>query len=213
MNFTLTLAVFFTHSWICVAISEFFIVEVHPGEEVTLTCSNFSSVPHFIHWFKLDKGTHFSQISTMSNSEDPATLHEGFQNGRFTMTSNTKNLFLKIKDMDFSDSGLYCCGFNKDENPVPFSATYLQVKHLSGLTNLLSFILGGVIIILVVIIICLVVKICSLKTTPDEEQNPHHNKNLDDNYARLSFRPRARRSQNLPPEREMEPNVVYAATR
>ncbi|XP_061566132.1 uncharacterized protein LOC133420455 [Cololabis saira] len=216
MNFTLTLAVLCTLSWIRVSVSEIFPVEVHPGEEVTLRCSNFSSVPINIFWFKLDNKPNISKISSISSSEGNSTLYDGFKDGRFNMTSNITTIFLNIKLVDFNDSGLYFCGLNQNNDIIIYSATSLQVDDTSTSTretSLPSWILGGVILVLVVIIIFLVVKIHSLKTAPDEEQNPHHSQDLDVNYARLSFRPKARKSQNLPPERETEPNVLYAATR
>ncbi|XP_061566135.1 uncharacterized protein LOC133420457 [Cololabis saira] len=225
MNFTLTLAVLCTLSWIRVSVSEFFTVEVHPGEEVTLRCFNFSIDPIHIFWFKLDNKLKISKISSMPGSEGNSTLYDGFKDGRFNMTSNITIIFLNIKLVDFNDSGLYFCGFNQNNHILIYSATSLQVDGKTANdfcvnsdtstreTSLPSWILGGVILVLVVIIVFLVVKIHSLKTAPDEEQNPHHSQELDVNYARLSFRPKARKSQNLPPERETEPNVVYAATR
>ena len=64
----------------------------------------------------------------MTSSDTNASLCDGFQNGKFEMRSNTSTLFLKIKHVDVSDSGLYFCGVNTNTYPAIFSATYLKVQ-------------------------------------------------------------------------------------
>ncbi|XP_045920823.1 uncharacterized protein LOC123980458 [Micropterus dolomieu] len=217
MNFTLVTALLCTFSWISVSVSEFHTVEVQPGEEVTLMCSNFSSTPSHIIWFRLDNRPNASCISSMSNSETSTLFCDGFQNSKFNMTSNTTTIFLKIKQVDLSDSGLYFCGFYSNGNSVIVSATYLKVQEaFDGGTKLTSVILGAVFIFLIMVIISLVVQIRKLHSAHKEGQNLQHSENLgsdDLNYAALSFRPKAKNSRRPASENQLEPNVVYAATR
>nr|ACU27015.1 novel immune-type receptor 13 [Dicentrarchus labrax] len=217
MNFTFLATLLCTFSWFSVSVSEFHTVEVQPGEEVTLLCSNFSSLHVHISWFKLANGPNVSRISSMLNSDANVTFFDGFQNGKFNMTSNTTTLFLKIKPVDLSDSGLYFCGLYLNENSVIFSATSLKVQDLfDGTISLMSVILGALIVVLIIVVIGLVVKIKKLQSAHKEEPNPQHSENLGSdhlNYAALSFHPKARRSRSSPSENQLEPNAVYAATR
>ena len=118
----------FVSGCIAASLSEFYTVEVQPGEDVTLLCSNFSSVPIHIHWFRLANRSNTSCISSMVSPDSNVSFCDGFQNCKFNMTSNTTALFLKIKQVDLSDSGLYFCGFKTDGNPIIVSATYLKVQ-------------------------------------------------------------------------------------
>ncbi|XP_071335543.1 uncharacterized protein, partial [Trachinotus anak] len=228
--------------WISVSVSEFHTVEVQSGEEVTLQCTNYSSTTGHIHWFRLDNRPNISCISSMLSSDGNVSFCDGFKNGKFNMTSNMTTLFLQIKSVDSSDSGLYFCGFYCGADPnvkaVIVSATYLKVQEIQGKTvdvvlklnvfiflveesvepsTVMSVILGGPIIILIIVVIVLVVKTrklhADLKT---EEQSPQHRENQgseDLNYAALNFHSKAKRSRRPASERELEPNVVYAATR
>ncbi|XP_038587005.1 uncharacterized protein LOC119912090 [Micropterus salmoides] len=217
MNFTLVTALLCTFSWISVSVSEFHTVEVQPGEEVTLMCSNFSSFPSNIIWFNLDNRSNASCISSMFSSDANASFCEGFQNSKFNMTSNTTTIFLKIKQVDLSDSGLYFCGFYSYGNSVIINATYLKVQEASdGMTKVTIVVLCAVIIFVVIVAIGLGVKIRNLHTAHKEEWNQQHSENLGSdalNYAALSFRPKAISSRRPESENQMEPNVVYAATR
>ncbi|XP_053199355.1 uncharacterized protein LOC128383796 [Scomber japonicus] len=204
-------------SCLAVSVSEFYTVEVQPAQQVTLHCSNFSSLPSHIFWFKLADRSNSSCISSMMSSETDASLYDGFQNGKFNMTSNTTTLFLKITQVDLSDSGLYFCGFKSDGNPVIVSATYLKVQEVfDGIRTLLTVILVGVTVFLIIVIMALLVKIRKLHTAQNEGQNPQHSENLgsdDLNYAALSFHPKAKTRRRPASDRELETNVIYAATR
>ncbi|XP_042258273.1 uncharacterized protein LOC121890072 [Thunnus maccoyii] len=203
-------------SWITVSVSESQTVEVRPGEEVTLQCSNMSRTPTHTYWSRLVKRTKISCISSMYRSDNDAEYCDGFQNGKFKMSSNVSTVSLKITQVDLSDSGLYFCGFYMDGRTV-LKVIDLKVQEKSdGITNLLRVVLGGQTVLLVMIIIGLVVKIRKLQTAPNEEQNTPQSENLGSdnlNYAALSFNPKPKRIRRPASGREVEPNVIYAATR
>ncbi|XP_026208398.1 uncharacterized protein LOC113157254 isoform X1 [Anabas testudineus] len=218
MNFTLLTALLCTFSWISVSLSDFHTVSVQHGEEVTLACTNFSIFPYHIHWFRLGNGPNVSCISSMFSSDANTTLCVGFQNGKFSMTSNTVTVFLNIKQVDLSDSGLYFCGLYSNGNSVIVHATYLNVaqEKFGGLPTLTSVILGGVIIFLIIFIISLVIKILRLHKAPDQRQNPQHSETLGSdalNYAAISFQPKPTTNRRSASQRQLEADAVYAATR
>ncbi|XP_067435512.1 uncharacterized protein [Thunnus thynnus] len=218
-------------SWITVSVSESQTVEVRPGEEITLQCSDISRTPTHTYWSRLVKRTNISCISSMYGSGGNAEYCDGFQNGKFKMSSNVSTVSLKITQVDLSDSGLYFCGFYMDGRTVlkvidlkfqghdEFSVDVDSEckKKSDGITNLLlRVVLGGQTVLLVMIIIGLVVKIRKLQTAPNEEQNTPQCENLGSdnlNYAALSFNPKPKRIQRPASGREVEPNVIYAATR
>uniref|UniRef100_A0A3Q3LBP8 Ig-like domain-containing protein n=1 Tax=Mastacembelus armatus TaxID=205130 RepID=A0A3Q3LBP8_9TELE len=111
-----------------VCITEFYTVGVRSGEEVTLLCSNFSSGPTQTIWFRVVKKLQPHCISHLFTSSGPASFCDGFQNGRFQMTSNSSSVFLKIQQVNVSDSGLYFCGYFIQTNPVMVGAAYLEVQ-------------------------------------------------------------------------------------
>uniref|UniRef100_A0A671Y0X1 Ig-like domain-containing protein n=1 Tax=Sparus aurata TaxID=8175 RepID=A0A671Y0X1_SPAAU len=152
-NFTLIAALSLcSFSWISASVSQSQTVEAQPGEEVTLQftllCSNFTRLPIHIYWFKLSNSSNNSCISYMMVSDGNTSFCDGFQNGKFNMKSNTTTLFLRIKQLELSDSGLYFCGFYSYGNSAIVSATYLKVQG--------NVVLGAVIIILVVAVTGLV---------------------------------------------------------
>lgn len=117
----------FVPAWISISNCEFHTMTVQPGQDVTLMCSNFTSRPSHILWFKLTS-LNSSRISSMTSPVANCVLYDGFQNGRFSMTSNTSTLFLKINQVNSSDSGLFFCGFSCESNAVIVSATHLMVQ-------------------------------------------------------------------------------------
>ncbi|XP_027143854.1 uncharacterized protein LOC104939704 isoform X2 [Larimichthys crocea] len=219
MNFTLVTALLCTFGWISLSVSEFHTVEVQPGEDATLLCSNFTTLMSHVFWFKLDNRHNISCISSMLSHDGNVSFCDGFQNGKFNMTSNITTLFLEIKQVDVSDSGLYFCGNKADGNwPVIVSATHLRVQEaFDGITGLmmLGVILGALIIVLVIVIIGLAVKTTKLQTAHKERQIPQCSEDLNSealNYQAVSFHPKAKNSRR-PSETQLEPHVVYAATR
>ncbi|XP_026208404.1 uncharacterized protein LOC113157258 [Anabas testudineus] len=216
-SFTLiTALLLYSNSWISVSGSESQTVEVQPGEEVTLLCSNISKHATQTDWFRVVNRTKPRCISSLYRSDDEASYCDGFQNG-FEMSSNTSTVFLKIKRVDLSDSGLYFCGFYINTHTVITSVTYLNVQDdPDGTTNLMTVILCGLTVFLNTVIIGLFVKIRKLKTAVTENPQPKRKKNLasdDLNYAALSFLEKPKRVRKPASESVLEPNVVYAATR
>uniref|UniRef100_A0A3Q2NWF7 Immunoglobulin domain-containing protein n=1 Tax=Fundulus heteroclitus TaxID=8078 RepID=A0A3Q2NWF7_FUNHE len=128
MNFILVVVFLCTFSWISVSVCQFNTVVVRPAEEVTLLCNDITTFVSHIWWFKMNSSPNISRISSMLSSGSNALLRDGFNFSKYTVTSNTTKMFLKIKDVNFSDSGLYFCGENPGRAPTVFTATYLQVE-------------------------------------------------------------------------------------
>ncbi|XP_038586992.1 uncharacterized protein LOC119912081 [Micropterus salmoides] len=234
MNFILMTAfILCSLSWISVSVSESQTVEVQSGEDVTLLCSNISTYDAVTFWFRLVQRTNISCISVMMKSYRNATFCDGYQSGRFEMSSNISALFLKIKQVDLSDSGLYFCGFYEKAHPS-FSVIYLNIKgsdephddvegqckskmfeeESDGIAKLTSVILGGLTVFLVIVIIGLLVKNRKLQKAAREKQNPQQHENLDsDDLKALSLYSTTIRNRRPASEREVETHVVYAASR
>uniref|UniRef100_A0A3Q4H135 Ig-like domain-containing protein n=1 Tax=Neolamprologus brichardi TaxID=32507 RepID=A0A3Q4H135_NEOBR len=136
-------------------------LEVQSGKEVTLLCSNFSSSPSLIFWFRVTKRAELSCIAAMFKPHEPASFCAGFQNGKFEMSSNLSTVFLRIKQVDLLDSGLYFCGFKMQSSPVIVEATDLVVQGKNDL--FICLILGVLTVFLITVIICLAVKIKKLQ--------------------------------------------------
>uniref|UniRef100_A0A8C9X607 Immunoglobulin domain-containing protein n=1 Tax=Sander lucioperca TaxID=283035 RepID=A0A8C9X607_SANLU len=232
-NFTLITALLLCSlSWISVSASESHTVEVQSGGDVTLMCSNISSTQTHTEWFRVINRTKPSCVSSMYGSDSEALHCDGFENG-FKMSSNISTVFLNITRVNSSHSGLYFCGFNQSNHIVLGNAIYLQLQDIysviflvDGMTNIMNVILTVLTVFLTIVIIVLAVKIRKLQTAVNEELQPERNKvnpaltyiNCDLgsdelNYAALNFQAQPKRSRRPASEREMEPHVVYAATR
>ncbi|XP_028462087.1 uncharacterized protein LOC114574007 isoform X2 [Perca flavescens] len=193
-------------------------------------CSNISSTPTQTEWFRVINRTKPSCVSSMYGSDGKPSFCDGFQNG-FEMSSNISSVFLKIKRVDLSDSGLYFCGFYIDGHTVIAGSTHLKAqgnsesdfgvdskteKESEGMTNGMIVILGALTVFLTIVVIVLAVKIRKLQTAVIEEPQAERNKDLGSdelNYAALNFQAKTKRSRRPASERELEPHVVYAATR
>ncbi|XP_044039074.1 uncharacterized protein LOC122869815 isoform X1 [Siniperca chuatsi] len=231
MNFTLiTALILCSISWISVSASESQTVNVQPGEEATLLCSKTPESDSLALWFRVVNRTKASSISTMISSTSSPVYFDGFQNGKFEMGSNTSAVSLKIKTVDFSDSGLYFCGFYTAGRSI-LSVIHLNVEgsdesqedvdtksksECDRITMLMSVILGGLTVFLVMVVVGLVVKNRKLQTAASEEQNPQQRENLDSDDlkdAALTLYSTAIRSRRPASEREVEAHVIYAASR
>ncbi|XP_044197461.1 uncharacterized protein LOC122973790 [Thunnus albacares] len=199
-------------SWITVSVSESQTVEVQPGEEITLQCSNISRTPTHTFWSRFVNRTEISCISSMFGSDGNAEYCDGFQNGKFKMSSNVSTVSLKIMQLDLSDSGLYFCGFYMHGRTI-LKVIDLNVQEESdGITKLMSVILGGVTAFIIMVVIGLVVKIKKLQ----KEFSDSYLQNLDFddlNDTALSLYSATIRSRRHASEREVETQVIYAASR
>uniref|UniRef100_A0A672IH44 Ig-like domain-containing protein n=1 Tax=Salarias fasciatus TaxID=181472 RepID=A0A672IH44_SALFA len=203
----------FVAGWISSSVGDFRTVEVLPGEEVTMLCSNFTDLFTRIFWYRLaNTGSNISSISSMLSSDGNATLYTGFKNGRFTMTSNNSHVFLNIKPVDLSDFGLYFCRRYRNNGMDIFDHTYLKMQDSLNSTYML---LGGLIVFLIVVIVALVFKIRMILYQMSNCKCFHSQSQESDglNYAAVSFQPRTNRGRRRTAMRELETHVVYAATR
>uniref|UniRef100_A0A3Q3KVZ2 Ig-like domain-containing protein n=1 Tax=Labrus bergylta TaxID=56723 RepID=A0A3Q3KVZ2_9LABR len=206
-----------------VSVSEFHTVDAQPGEEVTLLCSTFTLFPLHITWFRLNSTSNTSRISSLSSADKKASFFGEFQNSSFDVTSNSTHLFLKMKQVDFSHSGLYLCGFSSEGNSVIVSATYFKVQgkmvflcSFIGRDSYLNMILGALVVFLSAVIFTLVVLIRKPQTARKEDQDPQQSEVLhflDVNYAALSFHPQAKSRRRPAAENELETHVLYSTTR
>lgn len=103
-------------------------MEVQAGENATLLCSNFSSFPSHTVWFRLVNRTSPVCISSIYSFGKPGSFCNGVEPGKTEVTSNISMIFLKVKHVDLSDSGLYFCGFYTRGYPVVVNLTYLNVQ-------------------------------------------------------------------------------------
>ncbi|XP_047448369.1 uncharacterized protein LOC125012447 [Mugil cephalus] len=207
--------------WFSVSGSEVQTMDVQLGQDVTLTCSNVNQYVTLIIWFRVVDRTSDGFICTTDPSGKIKTTSARFRNETYVTSSSNSSVFLKIKSVNSSDSGLYVCGIIRDGNLL-FSRTHLNIhgtdeldgsmdskcKQSDEMVKLVSVALGGLTVVLVMVIIGLVVQNMKLKKD-QEEQNPKQSqkRGSDDlNYAAVTFQKRAKR-------REPEPNVIYAATR
>uniref|UniRef100_A0AAX7V0L9 Ig-like domain-containing protein n=1 Tax=Astatotilapia calliptera TaxID=8154 RepID=A0AAX7V0L9_ASTCA len=105
----LALSCFFS-CWIATSGSEFQTSEVQAGKTVTLQCTKNFTYDVTTFWFRLVNGTTVNSIAVKPVASI-VKYNTEFQTGKFEMTKNTSVLFLKIKQVDVSDSALYFCGY------------------------------------------------------------------------------------------------------
>uniref|UniRef100_A0A3B3CFH7 Uncharacterized LOC112139514 n=1 Tax=Oryzias melastigma TaxID=30732 RepID=A0A3B3CFH7_ORYME len=203
-------------------ICEFQTVEVQSGEDVTLLCFNLTKDPSQTDWFRVVNSSKVSCISSMFGSGGDPSLCRGFEGGKFAMSSNNSFVSLKISGVNESDSGLYFCGFYVNKHTIIGDVTQLIIKGESndGETkehasmDLLTVILAALTVLLSAVIVVLAVKFRKLLTAVRKEEENTKNRDSDDlNYAALSFQQKAKRGGRSPSERELQPHVLYAATR
>uniref|UniRef100_A0A671XUD2 Ig-like domain-containing protein n=1 Tax=Sparus aurata TaxID=8175 RepID=A0A671XUD2_SPAAU len=140
----------FVSGWISASVSQYQNVEAQPGEDVTLPCINISKYDTQTFWSRLVNRTMISCVVVIYSSGSKFTVCDGYEKGKFEMKSNISTVFLNIKKVDSSDSGLYYCGFVikgapilttihlkvNGKNAVFFSFIYLQRISLYSRSHL-----------------------------------------------------------------------------
>ncbi|XP_030285488.1 uncharacterized protein LOC115588955 [Sparus aurata] len=230
-NFTLIAALSLCSiSWISASVSQYQTVEAQPGEEVTLLCNNISKHDSQTFWSRLLNRTKISCVVVMFTYGDEVIVCDGYEKGKFEMESNISTVFLNIKKVDSSDSGLYYCGFFISGTPI-LTPIHLKVngsdephdddrtgqRESDGIAMLTGVILGALTVVLVLVVFGLVVENRKLQTAVKEDQNPERRGEnlLSDQLmdAALSFYPTPVRSRRPASERAVETRVIYTASR
>ncbi|XP_028998944.1 uncharacterized protein LOC114851335 [Betta splendens] len=207
----------------CISVSEAQsqTVKVQSGQSVTLWSPTRPGDAVII-WSRLINANKASCICSMTASNE-AHFCDGFNKRKYEMGVSTNNtVFLTIKTVELSDSGLYFCQYLKKKK-ITYYVIQLNAegseKTQDDLTTqsqptyettcVMSLILSGLTVFLLMIVTGLVVSLRKLQTAENEEQKTRQRENLasdDLNYAAVSFCPKKRR-------REVESNAVYSATR
>ncbi|XP_045081815.1 uncharacterized protein LOC123492742 [Coregonus clupeaformis] len=143
---------------------------VHPGDNITLQCTNVLKVPGHVAWFKQVNDSEPLCIASMYTSELYVNHHNGFQSSHMEMLISNIIIFLTITEVDVADSGLYFCGLFQ-QYLIFTNMTVLTVQgnvfnHFSAVTTgcyeipfPLVLILGVVTAVLLIVIFILVLKI------------------------------------------------------
>uniref|UniRef100_A0A673CJU4 Ig-like domain-containing protein n=1 Tax=Sphaeramia orbicularis TaxID=375764 RepID=A0A673CJU4_9TELE len=198
-------------SWTSGSVPESQTVEVQPGENITLSCINKARYRTITDWFRVTNRTKASCISSKFGHDGKVSFCDGFGKEKYEMMVNPSKISLHIKDLDFSDSGLYLCGFYLNRHTVISETTYLNVQDdPDGIKILIIAVLGGLSGVLAIVTIALAVKIRKLQTGTTGSYNV-----LSDNltYAAINFQAKPKRKRRPASGGEIEPHVVYAATR
>uniref|UniRef100_A0A671XUC6 Ig-like domain-containing protein n=1 Tax=Sparus aurata TaxID=8175 RepID=A0A671XUC6_SPAAU len=136
-NFTLIAALSLCSiSWISASVSQYQTVAAQPGEEVTLQCNNISKHDSQTFWSRMVNITKISCVVVMFTYGDEVIVCDGYEKGKFEMESNISTVFLNIKKVDSSDSGLYYCGFFISGTPI---LTPIHLKVNGKITVFFSF--------------------------------------------------------------------------
>ncbi|XP_055012778.1 uncharacterized protein LOC129409886, partial [Boleophthalmus pectinirostris] len=189
----------FSISLSCVLGSESRSVEVQSGQSVTLLCSNYTSNPSTISWYRAVRRSTLRRISGITSSSDVVSSPDK----KFTVSSNSSHVFLKINSVNSSDTGLYFCGYDSSLGLVIKESTYLDVKEgvmdKSVLVLVLVLVLGGLVLFLILVVIGLALKIKKLQAHHQgltEQPEAENSENL--NYAAVNFtrKPRSTREKS-----------------
>ncbi|XP_024229354.1 uncharacterized protein LOC112214672 isoform X2 [Oncorhynchus tshawytscha] len=168
-------------------------VVAQPGDNVTFHCTDVTGAPGHVGWFKQDNGSEPLCIASMYSSEPTVQHHNGFQPSHMEMFISHRNIFLQITEVDEADSGVYFCGMF-DKYIIFTNATVLKVQGRNISEKDLT-------------------ENCEEGT--DSQQQPQSDQIQDPdtlNYAALNFTSKKRKMERRR-EKELDPHVVYAATR
>ncbi|XP_039869882.1 uncharacterized protein LOC120722814 isoform X2 [Simochromis diagramma] len=177
----LALSCFFS-GWIAVSGSKFQTSEVQAGETVTLQCPRIYTYDVTTFWFRLVNGTTANSIA-VKPVDSIVNYNAAFQTGKFEMTQNTSALFLKIKQVDVSDSALYFCGF-LSEARLNLSVMQLKVggtdepqDDMDGISKQTHEVAKQTSVSLGVLSVFLLMVIIGLALQHGKSANEHENKN------------------------------------
>ncbi|CAI5672362.1 unnamed protein product [Oreochromis niloticus] len=211
--------------WIAVSGSEFQTSEVQADETVTLQCTKIYTYDVLTFWFRLVNGTTANSIAVKPISTD-VKYNAELQTGKFEMTQNTSDVFLKIKQVDVSDSGLYFCGF-VSEGRLNLSVMQLKVggidepqddmdcisKQAHEVAKLTSVTLGVLSVFLLMLITGLAVQ--HGKTAKEHENtNPEQFENLDPGTLKdPALQSIVKRRGRPAAQKQPETHVIYTTNR
>uniref|UniRef100_A0A8C7D176 Ig-like domain-containing protein n=1 Tax=Oncorhynchus kisutch TaxID=8019 RepID=A0A8C7D176_ONCKI len=167
-------------------------VVVHPGDNVTLQCTDVLKGPGHVAWFKQVNVSEPLCIASMYSSQPYVKHHNGFQPSHVEMFISNRIIFLKITEVNVADSGVYCCGMY-NQYLIFTNMTFLMVQgnHFSAVTT-------TIILILV------------LKIIQDAKRQNTDSDAL--NYATLNFISKKRKMEKRR-EKELDTHVVYTIKR
>ncbi|XP_014062313.1 uncharacterized protein isoform X2 [Salmo salar] len=168
-------------------------VVVQPGKNVTLQCTNVTGAPGHVGWFKQVNGSEPLCIASMYSSDPAVQHHNGFPPSHMEMLVRNITIFLKIAEVDEADSGHYFCGM-LDKYIIFTNATVLKVQgHKNSEKDLTE----------------------NCEKGPDSQRQPQNDQIQDPdtlNYAALNFTSKKTKMERRR-KKELDPHVVYAATR
>ncbi|XP_031590882.1 immunoglobulin kappa light chain-like [Oreochromis aureus] len=86
-------------------------ISVNTGESVTLNCFYDGNDVAKFFWYKLNLGQKLKLISTLFKYDTNGTFHDEFKSdSRFTAATEEGKIYLKITNVQVSDSAIYYCG-------------------------------------------------------------------------------------------------------
>uniref|UniRef100_A0A8C7CR37 Ig-like domain-containing protein n=1 Tax=Oncorhynchus kisutch TaxID=8019 RepID=A0A8C7CR37_ONCKI len=111
-------------------------VVVHPGDNVTLQCTDVLKGPGHVAWFKQVNVSEPLCIASMYSSQPYVKHHNGFQPSHVEMFISNRIIFLKITEVNVADSGVYCCGMY-NQYLIFTNMTFLMVQgnHFSAIQD------------------------------------------------------------------------------
>uniref|UniRef100_A0A8C7Q8I7 Ig-like domain-containing protein n=1 Tax=Oncorhynchus mykiss TaxID=8022 RepID=A0A8C7Q8I7_ONCMY len=115
-------------------------VVVHPGDNVTLQCTNGLKGPGHVAWFKQVNVSEPLCIASMYSSQPFVKHHNGFQPSHMEMFISNRTIVLKITEVNVADSGVYFCGMY-NQYLIFTNMTFLMVQ--GNLFNYFSAVTTG----------------------------------------------------------------------
>ncbi|XP_067301353.1 uncharacterized protein [Pseudorasbora parva] len=217
--------------------------EVKRGTTVSLLCSNHLTEPSYIAWYKQINGSLPLCVVTryVTEREADSIYFNGFKKDHIEMSVNKTFSSLKIIDVDVSDSGMFYCGsflrnymkFHDKTQLVVINETNQFKEDIADadcgaaedasrschVYYTLTLILSGLLLLPTVFVIVVLIRNKQRRDTQHHSNNEEMNKQFqrkeqdeDLNYAALNLDKKKSR-RPVRSTRDVEPNVVYAATR